>query len=393
MKAPKLPPINEQIYSEASFWLVEFRSGDIDAAGRKAFYEWLRTSPEHIRAYLELSAIWNEGHALASNRSFEDAALDLPSNVVPLADSFTDRIANSMERGGADLRSRSRGIRALARVRVLAAASLLLAAMGALTGHWYNNRSVYTTGIGEQHRVRLADGSVVQLNAESKIRVRYHSGRRDVDLLAGQALFRVAHDAARPFVVHTASSRVKAVGTQFDVYRKATGTTVTVIEGVVALLPTAAEQMDADNSLPDAASHEDGYASSASGAERSSPQRRSVFASMAPGEVLLSAGEQAIVTPRYTAKRVVRDVEDATAWTRGHLVFRGALLQDVAIEFNRYNTRRIVIRGDGLESFKVSGRFSSTDPDSLIRFLEGRPEVHVSEMADEIVVTANRSAH
>lgn len=374
MKAAKHKPINEQIYSEASLWLVEFRSGDIDAAGRKEFHEWLRTSPEHIRAYLELAAIWNEGHALDSQQSFADAAPGIPSNVVPLADSFPDRMANSAERGGAHLRSQSRGIRALARVRVLAAASLLLAALGALTGHWYSNRGVYTTGIGEQHRVTLTDGSVVQLNAESKIRVRYHNGQRDIDLLAGQALFQVAHDAARPFVVHTASSLVKAVGTQFDVYRKTTATTVTVIEGVVALLPTVAEQIG---------SLEDDDASSTSGVERSSP----------PVEVLLTAGEQAIVTPRYTATKVVRDVEDATAWTRGHLVFRGASLQDVAIEFNRYNTRRIVIRGDGLESFKVSGMFSSTDPRSLIRFLEGRPEMHVSEMADEILITQNQSAH
>src|ERR1700744_3161410 len=75
MKPSKRKQLNDQIYSEASDWLIEFRSGDIDAAGRKEFYDWLRTSPEHMRAYLELAAIWNEGAALDEQRVFDDTAL------------------------------------------------------------------------------------------------------------------------------------------------------------------------------------------------------------------------------------------------------------------------------------------------------------------------------
>ena len=59
MKASSPNKLNIQIYSEAADWLVEFRSGDIDSAGRKEFYAWLCTSPEHMRAYLELAAAWN----------------------------------------------------------------------------------------------------------------------------------------------------------------------------------------------------------------------------------------------------------------------------------------------------------------------------------------------
>ena len=58
------PELNSQIYTEASDWLIEFRAGDIDAAGRRSFHRWLQTSPEHMRAYLELAALWNEGAAL-----------------------------------------------------------------------------------------------------------------------------------------------------------------------------------------------------------------------------------------------------------------------------------------------------------------------------------------
>src|SRR5262249_33751548 len=123
------------------------------------------------------------------------------------------------------------------RLRRTLAASILLTALGVLAWYGYDThiRNVYTTGIGEQHRITLADGSIVELNAQSKIRVRYKDRRRDVELLDGQALFQVAHDTTRPFIVHTDSTNIRAVGTQFDVYRKSTGTVVTVLEGTVAV--------------------------------------------------------------------------------------------------------------------------------------------------------------
>ncbi len=81
----------------------------------------------------------------------------------------------------------------------------------------------YATGIGEQRSIVLADGSTVDLNSRSKIRIRFSSERRGVELIEGQALFKVAKDHARPFVVDSDGTRVRAVGTQFDVYRKRRG--------------------------------------------------------------------------------------------------------------------------------------------------------------------------
>src|ERR1700732_3457548 len=85
----KSKALNDQIYAEASDWLGEFRAGDMDAQGRGDFYRWLKSSPEHMRAYLELAAIWNEGASLDGQRTFDDVRLakDLQSecNVAQLS--------------------------------------------------------------------------------------------------------------------------------------------------------------------------------------------------------------------------------------------------------------------------------------------------------------------
>src|SRR5580658_5363422 len=105
--------INSQIYAEASDWLVEFRSGDVDSEGRKDFHLWLKTSPEHMRAYLELAAIWNEGSALDSQRTFDDARLlrdfDSQTNVTELptarASELGERSLGAIESGQSRVRT------------------------------------------------------------------------------------------------------------------------------------------------------------------------------------------------------------------------------------------------------------------------------------------------
>jgi len=95
--------------------------------------------------------------------------------------------------------------------------------------------------VGEQRSIALADGSIIDLNARSRIRVRLSKDERDVELLQGQALFHVAKDNSRPFVVRSDTTVVRAVGTEFDVYRKKNGTVITVLEGrVVVESPYAA---------------------------------------------------------------------------------------------------------------------------------------------------------
>jgi transmembrane sensor len=345
---------NAQIHEQACDWFGECRSGELDAAARRDFDRWLRQSPDHIAAYLEVAALYQEaGAAIAESEDVEAliaSAVRHHDNVVELSPTATarDPIVPAAP---------STFKRRITMTASLATAAAVLTIVSLM--FW---PQTYTTDIGEQRSIVLADGSTVDLNSRSRIRIRFSSERRGVELLEGQALFKVARDHARPFVVDSGGTRVRAVGTQFDVYRKRQGTIVTVVEGRVAVL---AEQGAGEVSLAE-------------------PQT----AALGPA-LLVSAGEQVKVDER-TARRLPHpNIDGATAWRQRELVFDTASLFEVAEEFNRYNTRRLVIDKDGRYDFHISGVFSSTDPSSLIRFLQARRELRVVESETEIRVSKN----
>jgi transmembrane sensor len=334
--------------AEASAWFIEFRTGDMAAADRARFHEWLRRSPDHIQAYLEIAEGWAElptsdpQHRLDIQDLIERARASQDENVVALP----QRPATL---------ARARRIAPAAWAASVTAVALLL---GAALWAYLAQGNTYRTGIGEQRTVRLLDGSTIELNASSSLRVRLLKNRREVDLTQGQALFRVAKDPSRPFLVHSDGTTVRAVGTQFDVYRKSTGTVVTVLEGRVAV---------AGASAADAAGN---------------PGTGS------PAPLLLIAGEQVTVPARQAvpAQPDHADVAVATAWVHKRLVFEETPLAEVAEEFNRYNTRHLVIADPQLRSVGISGVYSSTDPDSLLGFLRAQPNIQLRESATEIRV-------
>jgi transmembrane sensor len=357
--------MNTQIYDEASAWFVECRAGDLDDAGCREFDKWLRKSPEHVSAYLEVAAIWNEGPALDPSLKWDAESLIAqakgdPDNVVAFAGaSEVLKLEESVPATQAIARGWGRG--------ALAASIVALAAIGAVAGWVALFGHQYSTAVGEQRSIELADGSTVSMNSKSRIRVRYSKDERAVDLLEGQALFHVAKDHARPFIVRADGARVRAVGTQFDVYEKREGTTVTVLEGQVAVLTPSVE----------------GRTPSGGGTAQPTPSRASSAA------ILVSAGEQLTITEKAAQKTEHANVAAATAWTERQIIFESATLSEVAEEFNRYNQRQLVIEDPGLYQFHISGVFSSTDPESLIRFLRERPGVKVTETDSEIRITRN----
>src|SRR6202042_1786963 len=117
---------------------------------------------------------------------------------------------------------------------IAASIAVLTILAAALELHEFSS-PIYATSLGEQRSIQFEDGSTVELNSRSKVRVKYSKQERDVELIEGQALFHVAHDVSRPFIVAVGPTRVRAVGTQFDVYKRSNGTVVTVVEGRVAV--------------------------------------------------------------------------------------------------------------------------------------------------------------
>ena len=349
----KRTALNEQIYEQAAEWFLAFRDGESSAGIRSDFDLWVRRSPEHLAAHLELDAIWNEAPSLRmpDKAVLTARALRETGNVVPFGQPVV------LSSGPAQ----SRVHRGSSAMRSFKAAAILAVAIAVVAPVWWLNRSVYAAGIGEQRTIALDDGSRVELNSRSRLRIRYSQRERNIELLEGQALFTVAKDPNRPFVVDSGNARVRAVGTRFDVYRKRTGTVVTVVEGQVAI-----------RDRPESPGR------SGPGAPESGLQA-----------VLVSAGQQLLVTRSEVKKPVVANVENVTAWTQQQLSFDAASLSEVAEEFNRYNERQLVIRDGGAFDFRISGVFSSSDLTGLVRFLRDRPGIRVLESPSQVVVEKN----
>lgn len=261
------------------------------------------------------------------------------------------------------------------RPRWIAAASLAVLAIFVATFFVLNvdRRPIYATDVGEQRSIRLPDGSMLQLNARSRVRIDFSASERAVELFEGQALFKVAKNPARPFIVQSGDARVRAVGTQFDVNRKQGGMTVTVVEGKVAVLPTTPSSGRGVNAAP---------RSTATGALQLANDVSNADA------ILITAGEQLTVSRTAETQTARVDVGVATAWTRRQLILESMPLTEAAEEFSRYTTRKLVVEDSAANPLRISGVFD-TDPDLLLRYLRERDDITVLETNTEIRILRN----
>lgn len=231
-----------------------------------------------------------------------------------------------------------------------AAACVLLAlALGLRFGPmlFTGPESVQYATDGQGRTIALQDGSSVQLDVASRIVVSLGRKQRSVELLAGRALFDVAHDPARPFVVQAGDGSVTAVGTRFEVQREGDDVVVTLAKGIVAV------------------SRQDGH-----GGDQK--------ARLQPGEQLRWSDKNA----GWTLRPV--DTETALSWTRDRLIFRGTPLADVVTEVNRYSTRKLVLADPSLTALPVHGNFLAGDPDAVVAALKTVLPVRVDETGREI---------
>jgi len=410
MSKHKAPPLPGEVLDNATTWFVEFLEGDVEQAAREAFITWLRTSPEHIRAYLLVTAHWEDAGALANGTvpSIDElvALAREPSkaNVISIGRSFLCEVGEEHESAKSFASQTFKApIRTHRLRRFLIAASVAISMLGASAAYWLQlQHGVYSTDIGEQRSIRLDDGSIVELNARSKIRVALHERQRDVELVEGQALFRVAKDHARPFIVHSGNTNVLAVGTQFDVYMHHGDTTVTVVEGRVAVFPATLPTAGQDKNLTAPA------VSEALQAKAPEPDHRAARAKSEPagqgsaqiaglpetreiavpkGEIFLGAGEQLTVSSTSLGIAEHADVAAATAWIQKQIVFNSTPLSEVVDEFNRYNTRQLVITDPRISDMKISGEFSSSNPDSLLKGLDALRKFKIHETPDRIEIS------
>jgi transmembrane sensor len=330
-----------EIEAAAAEWLVRLDSHD-DAAGPPAeFIAWCDRDPRHRAAYLRLEAAWRRADRLKSLR-----ALDKPIDV--------DLLSSA---------SRERKSPRLARWAIAAAAALFAVGSGLVAWVYEQQGRIYATGIGGFERVVLEDGSAVELNTDTEIRVRFDHHLRRVSLVRGQAHFKVAHEAHRPFDVRAGGTTVRAVGTAFVVrLRDRQQVEVLVSEGRVAIV------------------------------SRDFPPSS---IAMPPSPPTLAAGEVAVVGPSIpvltTRKVEPADVARRLAWLEGRLMFEGQTLSEAVAEFNRYNARYLMIQDPTISDLRVGGSFKATDPESFVAALEKSFGVRVVASEPEMIALVRSS--
>ena len=240
---------------------------------------------------------------------------------------------------------------ARSRIALAAAAGFLIVA-GAAT--WFGLRNSaeqsFDTAISEQRVETLSDGSRLDLAPDSRVTVRFTEGLREVRLDRGEAFFTVAHNTARPFIVHVNGLSVTAVGTAFDVRTGPSSTVVTVSEGRVSVGPANA-----------------------------------------PATTVCADVGQRVTFSRPARRLSVAAVDPriAESWRDGTLQYVGEPLEDVVSDLNRYSRRKIVVAPALLQS-RFTGTVSTADVGDWLAALQQIFPVDVVDQSSKGILIQSR---
>jgi transmembrane sensor len=345
------------IFEQAAQWWELLEGDGASNSDHREFGEWVARSPERVEAFLQTARLVKAAKSPGvkwPKTSAEVLIRDAKASRETVLPFLAARIATPVTAGEARLPGN--------RIAWAAAAVLLLGV--GLTLSMLETPEEFTTALGEQRSVLLADGSRVTLNTASTVEVQMHKSRREIRLVQGEALFEVAHDVSRPFVVRAGNALLKDMGTLFNVDVRSSATTVTVVEGKV----------DVESAAGESSGTQVGHA-----------------IGVAVGPVMLGANERIVVTPAGVGalQREV-NVSASVAWTQRRLMFEHRPLSEVAEEFNRYNRDRIEIESSELRRQEVTGVFEAEDPGSFVAFLSNIPGVEIREGANGAHIVAIR---
>ncbi|WP_407352495.1 FecR family protein [Luteimonas sp. R10] len=310
--------VEDVVLAEASAWLARLQGPARTPATEAAFKAWLAVEPAHAQAFARVTDTWDiiPGAALLSVPSARPMAVDRRRRV-------------SM---------------------ALAACVALVAVAVGLTWR-VSGDPVYHTAVGEQRTLVLDDGTRIALNTDSRIAVSYGEDERHIRLERGEALFEVARQPGRPFVVQAGEDRVRALGTTFVVRRDRGHLAVALIEGRVEV-------------------------------SRPSPQgqARPVHATV------LSPGERITLGPdiRQTVDRP--RIEAMAAWRRGEAMFNNATLAEAIAEINRYGGAPVRLEDPVLGQLRVSGVFATRDPAEFARTVAQLHALTVEHSEEDLVL-------
>jgi transmembrane sensor len=346
---------------QAAEWFVLNDEGPLDERQSEALVAWLKASPTHVEEFLGVSVIARDLRAACADPAHSAATLLARPHAEDVSvEPFWSGVSGALR----DVAVRRWPTAAVSMAAIIAVVivSLLwwqprpatapVAALAATTLH-------FETRHGEQQTHTLGDGSVLRLNTDTRVTVRYDKTERLVTLSSGEAEFEVAHAPDRWFRVLAGPAAVVDLGTRFDVRREDGSTRVTVLEGRVAVgRSPAAEPRGAD---------------------------------LSPGAspvVYLRANQQLLVAEDgWPATPVSVDAQRTTAWLRRQIMFENEPLERVASEFNRYASKPIEISTPELRTLQISGVFATDNSAAFIAFLRSLDGVRVEVTEQRIVVS------
>ncbi|HEY0687183.1 MAG TPA: FecR domain-containing protein [Steroidobacter sp.] len=316
------PPGKQEVMTaraEAAAWLARLRSEERTAEDEQGFRAWLAESPLHREAFELTNSVFDM--AGAADRSMLEA-----------------RPATNVSR------------RHFLRTGVgLAAASVAGLVVYLRSG------STYATDVGEQRKVVLEDGTRVQLDTDTEIRVSMNEDRRRVRLKRGRAHFDVAHDPSRPFEVIAGAQSLTAARSHFDVSLDGVVVAVLLEDGPVSITPEDEGGNDTQPRL------------------------------LAPGQRLVFAADKIVREERPEISRAI-------AWRDGRLAFFEDSLAEAVAEMNRYSRRPIVILDPQIGQLRISGNYSVGDPEAFAVSLSVLLPVTVDVEKDRVTLRAAQAA-
>jgi transmembrane sensor len=309
---------------EAATWLERREREDWTDADNSTLETWLAQSPAHKLAFWRVKGAWSQTERLNALRP----TMPQKPAAVPQRKSLP--------------------------VLRFAAAAVALAVIGGfaannlLSGPAYKT---YSTGVGVRETITLPDGSQIELNTDTSVRVAEAAFHRNVVLDRGEAFFQIKHDAAHPFVVTAGNSRVIDLGTKFTVRAETGRVEVALVEGRARIEPL----------------------------EGNAPSR---IATLTPGDVAVAEKDSLRVSTLTK-----RDLADDLGWRRGVLIFRRTTLAEAAAQFNRYNTHKLVLRGTAVAELQLGGTFQSNNPELFARVARDVLGLRIENRGGETVIS------
>jgi transmembrane sensor len=358
---------SRRLTEEAATWYLELRGGG-DRRTNARFLAWLQRSPQHVAEYLAIAGLHNDLPAAAAaekaaQTQLKALAASEPSVVPFKIKTMPIQATPTMPQAKPGRIPRQPALRWLA---VVAGVVLMLG--GSIRMAMQPVRvlpgQTYASDATTPRTVPLEDGSVVELDRDSAMVVRFDAQARSIELVRGAALFNLGKDPTRPMTIHVGAQVLTDIGTVFTVRAGNDATDVAVISGRVAVAERTPRWID-----------------------RVAPRLASGEPPVSP-VVELAGGESArVASDGRLLDHGSTDIHHATAWLPTEIRFHDMPVADVAQRFNTYLGRPLVINDNVLAAKRISGVFKAQDADAFVAYLATLPDVRVERTATDIRVT------